>query len=289
MNFTRYGHVNQVFVKVGDTVKLGQKIATNGTGNGQWLAHLHRDHPKSVPDGNFGFYNIGWTKEKTLASFADPNTYPKALGDGYSHPGLVWLQYWNYGTDKAPKMCFHPGLDENGKGSGDADYDAPVYAVAEGIVRYVYAGTGSNGGWGRLIVIEEIINENIMIKEFIKALSELTGEDYGSNLNEKEQKYAAKKLNKAKEVIETLQKNNKDDLAGIVRVKEENEELRKTLGALYSENNNIEKELEKLEKEVLILRDNLRIQTEKAAEGIAVYGAIETLALAVKKMLGLQK
>lgn len=268
MNFTRYGHVNQVFVKVGDTVKLGQKIATNGTGNGQWLAHLHRDHPKSVPDGNFGFYNIGWTKEKTLASFADPNTYPKALGDGYSHPGLVWLQYWNYGTDKAPKMCFHPGLDENGKGSGDADYDAPVYAVAEGIVRYVYSGTGSNGGWGRLIVIEEIINENIMIKEFIKALSELTGEDYGSNLNEKEQKDAAKRIKE---------------------IQKEREELRKTMEALDSENSNIEKELEKLEREVLILRDNLRIQTEKAAEGIAVYGAIETLALAVKKMLGLQK
>jgi len=138
-------------------------------------------------------------------------------------------------------------------------------------------------------LFKPLLVEEPMEKEFVKALSELTGEDYGSNLNEKEQKYAAKKLNKAKEAIETLQKNNKDDLAEIVRVKTENEELRRTLKTLDSENNSIEKELEKLEREVLTLRDNLRIQTEKAAEGIAVYGAIEILALAVKKMLGLQR
>lgn len=107
-----------------------------------------------------------------------------------------------------------------------------------------------------------------MEKEFIKAISELTGEDYGSNLNENEQKDAAKRIKE---------------------IQKEREELRKTLETLDSENNNIEKELEKLEREVLTLRDNLRIQTEKAAEGIAVYGAIEILALAVKKMLGLQR
>lgn len=107
-----------------------------------------------------------------------------------------------------------------------------------------------------------------MEKEFIKAISELTGEDYGSNLNENEQKDAAKRIKE---------------------IQKEREELRKTLETLDSENNNIEKELEKLEREVLTLRDNLRIQTEKAAEGIAVYGSIETLALAVKKMLGLQR
>ena len=107
-----------------------------------------------------------------------------------------------------------------------------------------------------------------MQNEFVKALSELTGEGYGSNLNENEQKDAAKRIKE---------------------IQKEREELRKTLETLDSENNNIEKELEKLEREVLTLRDNLRIQTEKAAEGIAVYGSIETLALAVKKMLGLQR
>lgn len=117
-------------------------------------------------------------------------------------------------------------------------------------------------------LFKPLIIEEPMQNEFVKALSELTGEGYGSNLNENEQKDAAKRIKE---------------------IQKEREELRKTMEALDSENNNIEKELEKLEKEVLILRDNLRIQTEKAAEGIAVYGAIETLALAVKKMLGLQK
>ena len=263
MAFSRYGHVNQIFVKVGDMVKVGQKIATNGTGNGKWLAHLHRDHPKEIPGGNFGFYNIGWTKEKTVALFADPNTYPKGLGAGYSHLGLGWLQYWNYGTEKTPKMCFHPGLDENGKGSGNDDYDDPVYAVADGIVRYVYAGTGSNGGWGHLIVVEEIINNEIMEKEFVKAVSDLTGEDYGSNLNKNEQKDAAKKLEKVKNVL-------KDDLAEIVRIKTENDTLLK--------------ELEKSEGDISLLKENLRIQTEKAKDGMEVYGSLELLVQAVKKM-----
>ena len=117
-------------------------------------------------------------------------------------------------------------------------------------------------------LFKPLLVEESMIKEFVKALSELTGEDYGSNLNENEQKDAAKRIKE---------------------IQKEREDLRKTLETLDSENNNIEKELEKLEREVLTLRDNLRIQTEKAAEGIAVYGAIEILALAVKKMLGLQR
>ena len=117
-------------------------------------------------------------------------------------------------------------------------------------------------------LFKPLLVEEPMEKEFVKALSELTGEDYGSNLNENEQKDAAKRIKE---------------------IQKEREELRKTLETLDSENNNIEKELEKLEREVLTLRDNLRIQTEKAAEGIAVYGAIEILALAVKKMLGLQR
>ena len=112
--------------------------------------------------------------------------------------------------------------------------------------------------------------EESMEKEFVKAVSDLTGEDYGSNLNENEQKDAAKKLEKVKNVIETLRQNNKDDLAEIVRVKTENDALLK--------------ELEKSEYDVSLLKENLRIQTEKAKEGMEVYGSLELLVQAVKKM-----
>ncbi|NTW30824.1 MAG: M23 family metallopeptidase [Candidatus Moranbacteria bacterium] len=166
--YTRYGHVNQVFVKVGDHVKVGQKIATNGTGNGQWAAHCHRDHPVKIPkksDGslNFEFYCIGWTKDEVMDGFIYPGNYPFALGKGYDHAGLTYLQYWDYGSNSAKsvsqgatKPCYHPGLDENGKGSGNDDYDDPVYCVAEGIVRHVDNDGTKNGGWGHLIVVEEI-------------------------------------------------------------------------------------------------------------------------------------
>lgn len=36
-----YGHVEEMLVHAGDDVRRGQKIATVGTGNGRYLAHLH--------------------------------------------------------------------------------------------------------------------------------------------------------------------------------------------------------------------------------------------------------
>lgn len=193
MAYTRYGHINKVFVKVGDKIKKGQKIATNGTGNGQWLAHLHRDHPKTFPLVNgypkYTFYNIGWTKQRTMEYFADPTTYAKALGKGYDHLGYGWLTVAIYKGGKS----YHPGLDENGKGIGNADYDAPVYAVTDGVVEYVYDGNGSNGGWGRLIVVKEeqqLTNQSnaiTMNENFRAFLQNKTGVDFGPTLSGAEQ------------------------------------------------------------------------------------------------------
>jgi Peptidase family M23 len=36
-----YGHVQEMLVRPGETVRRGQEIATVGTGNGRYLAHLH--------------------------------------------------------------------------------------------------------------------------------------------------------------------------------------------------------------------------------------------------------
>ena len=102
-----------------------------------------------------------------------------------------------------------------------------------------------------------------MEKEFVKAVSDLTGEDYGSNLNENEQKDAAKKLENVKNVL-------KDGWAEIARVKTENDAFLK--------------ELEKLGYDVSLFKENLRIQTEKAKGGMEVYGLLELLVQAVKKM-----
>lgn len=209
--YTRYGHVNQVFVKVGDKVKLGQKIATNGTGNGQWQAHLHRDHPVIIPGGNYAFYNIGWTLSRTKEMFADPARYPKALGKEYDHEGLGYLQFWDYATNtnnvtfaKAKSPCYHPGLDENGKGSGNSDYDDPIYCVAEGTVVYVANDrNASNGGWGKLIVIREEkldeVKSNDDSMKATKKLSDLylsvTGRDSQQVLDEGEQDKLAETVN----------------------------------------------------------------------------------------------
>lgn len=36
-----YAHFDEIFVKQGETVKIGQEIGTIGTADGQYLAHLH--------------------------------------------------------------------------------------------------------------------------------------------------------------------------------------------------------------------------------------------------------
>lgn len=160
--YHRYGHLQKVLVKVGDQIKKGKKIGTVGTGNGAWLAHLHRDAPKKFPVVNskpsYAFYNIGWTKQETLEFFMDPQVYGWSMPD-YDHLGLGWLQYWNYGTKEAPKMCYHPGVDENGPGSGNSDIGDDIEAVTDGIVVYCYDGNEKNGGWGKLLVIQETKKE----------------------------------------------------------------------------------------------------------------------------------
>jgi murein DD-endopeptidase MepM/ murein hydrolase activator NlpD len=48
-------------------------------------------------------------------------------------------------------LGYHTGADLNMSGGGDADKNAPLYAIGDGIVTYAGVGTGS---WGKIIVIE---------------------------------------------------------------------------------------------------------------------------------------
>lgn len=147
----RYGHCKDIFVKVGDKVKKGDKIATIGTGNGQWSAHLHLDM-KNEAFNNPAGYVFGWTKEEVEKIFPDPTKYIKTVLPEFDHYGWKYLELADY----SGKKCYHPGVDLNGKGAGNADLGDPIYSACDGKVVFCYNGPDHNGGWGKLLIIEEI-------------------------------------------------------------------------------------------------------------------------------------
>ncbi len=161
--YQRHGHLKEVFVKVGDKVKKGQKIGTVGNGNGQYInaSHDHADFPVKKLSTWTG-YVFGWTKEEVRAVYADPKPFRKICAPWLDHFGWGYLEYATYGKNK----CYHPGEDWNGRGSGDSDFGLPIYSAFDGEVVYCYAGKEKNSGWGKLLVIKEVIEE--VKKEEIK-------------------------------------------------------------------------------------------------------------------------
>lgn len=154
--YHRFGHAQAHFVKLGDKVKKGQKILSIGTGNGQWSAHCHYDCPieKLV---SWESYVFGMSEERVCAAYADPRKKIKTVMPEFDHFGFEYLQHANYGTAKVPKWCFHPGVDLNGKGSGNSDLGDLIYSPCDGIVVHDDDdGKALNGGWGKLLVIQEI-------------------------------------------------------------------------------------------------------------------------------------
>ncbi len=149
--FHRYGHIEKIKFKVDDKVKRGQLIAENGTGNGQWPAHCHYDILTYKP-ARWTEYCIGKTKDWVKAHYADPRGNEKVVMPTFDHLGYGWLVDSQYAGGHA----FHPGVDLNGKGSGNADLDDPIYSACDGVVVYAYSGTDKNSGWGDMIVIEQI-------------------------------------------------------------------------------------------------------------------------------------
>lgn len=150
MPFHRFGHMDKVLVKEGDNIKKGQKLGTVGTGNNQFSAHLHYDRPyKTLPKWT-GFV-FGMTKDQVRQSYLDSRDLEAVVFPAFHHYGWRYLELATYGT----KKCYHPGGDLNGIGAGNADLGMPFFSPCDGKVVYCYAGTGTNGGWGKLLVIEE--------------------------------------------------------------------------------------------------------------------------------------
>lgn len=158
MKYFRYGHCKDVYVKVGDEVNKGSLIATVGTGNGQWSAHLHFDVIASKLS-SWASYVFGMSKDQVRALYIDPAPYVKTVMPEYDHLGYDYLEHANYGTAVVPKWCYHPGKDLNGAGAGNADLGDKIYSACKGKVIHCYDGIDKNGGWGKLIVIQEVTED----------------------------------------------------------------------------------------------------------------------------------
>ena len=67
-----YGHVERMLVHAGDEVRRGQQIATVGTGNGQYFAHLHFE----MREFTTPFIGLGYRKD--THGWIDPSGFIRA-------------------------------------------------------------------------------------------------------------------------------------------------------------------------------------------------------------------
>lgn len=230
--FHRYGHLQSISVKLGDTVKAGQKIGENGTGNGQWPAHLHYDIPLKKLAA-WTKYVFGMTKEQVAAAYGNPEPYRKIVAPWFDHFGWQYLQLADY----SGKTCYHPGEDLNGVGAGNADLGMTVYSATDGVVVHCDDVTTSNGGWGKLLVIQEVTSnqeaEPMITKELQTAIEKVVGKDYGDTFSESEQKKAAELVTLACEDANTAVRKSVE-----------------TIDQLHQENKGLESKVAELEKQL---------------------------------------
>lgn len=250
--FHRYGHMDKVFVKLGDKVKKGQEIGTIGDGNGNYpgAAHVHYDCPNYVMT-NWWDFPIGQTREFVSSHYTTPYVFidkVAALPTIFDHLGYDYLEKATYSNG----TCFHPGCDINGNGGGSSDFGQIIKATRSGEVVYCYSEAGKNHGWGKLLVIKEGLvddvtppenpNENAMYQDFFKNICKILNFDkFGDNMNE----------NEAKEILDKVQ-----------RLSDESGEDKKKVIDLTSEN--------------AILKERIVALSEKPVEPVAEEEVVQT-------------
>ncbi len=201
--YFRYGHANELFVKVGDRVKKSQKIGTIGKGGpNNFSAHVHFDILlEKLKD--WTSYVIGKSREWVAAHHPDPEPWKKIVLPTFTHEGLGYLQFWKYPNGPA----YHPGDDLN-SGGGDSDLGHPFYSACDGVVVYAYDGPASNNGWGKLLVIEETNNQpnpeipmdgkSKVLPELRDALQFAHDVNIGEHIDDEDQRLMANRLTELK-------------------------------------------------------------------------------------------
>ncbi len=140
-------------VRKGDrVVKYVTPVGTVGTGNGQYYAHLHFSISKGLTPEQLKAYISGWPKPKVQKHYIAPYSvnFEKMFGKkvDVGKFGYDFLQWIGYG--------FHPGVDVNGLSGGNTDFGMPFRSSCDGVVIFEERTWFKNGGWGNIIIIEEL-------------------------------------------------------------------------------------------------------------------------------------
>lgn len=186
-----FAHNDKNFVQLGDKViKHVTPIGSIGTGNGQFYAHLHFSISEGLSVKELLQYISGWSKEKVASTYIDPRKivdFEKMFGKkmDVGNFGYDWLQWVGYG--------YHPGVDVNGLSGGNSDVGMTFKSSCNGIVIHSNNTLQKNGGWGKIVIVEEIEDKPVEIKEEIMKLDKTLarvakkyGYDFGDNLSEAE-------------------------------------------------------------------------------------------------------
>jgi len=150
--FYRFAHLSNTKLKVGDSVKNGDLIGLMGSSGNSTSVHLHLDIFKTKPK-SYTEYVFGMTKNQVEKIYKNPTKLIKTVLPNFSHYGWKFLEKATYGS----KTAYHPGVDLN-SGAGNSDLGHKIYSPVDGKVVYSYSSEGYNGGWGRMIVVEEVEN-----------------------------------------------------------------------------------------------------------------------------------
>lgn len=147
-----FAHMDRNYVRVGQKVtKNVTPIGSIGTGNGQYMAHLHFSISEGLSVADLYRYVNGWQKTKVTQYYRDPRNVDFSAMFGRKVDvgsfGYDWLQWYGNG--------YHPGVDVNGLGGGNTDIGMPFRSSCDGVVVYEKRTWLRNGGWGNLVIIEE--------------------------------------------------------------------------------------------------------------------------------------